>query len=219
MPPLPTWRCWPSRTASTAVPASPGPGPWTSPAPTSGHSSTGTSGANRRRCLTSRHHATPRSRSLSPRLIRARSTPAKAGPRLEPEAEASRPASLPRASPSGSRWKSRPPGRRARPGEAEQRLDVQVLLDKVAEQVEAALAGGGEADPRGTAPERGGEEGAAQFVSLKAAVPHRAEDVPRPGAAGELLRPAADGDAAVVDLVAGRRAAEGGARRESQGLD
>src|SRR5579863_6138984 len=119
---------------------------------------------------------------------------------------------------SGSRWKNAQPGRRARSGEAEQRVDVQVLLDQVAEQVEPVLAGGGEAHPRGTPAERGGEEGAAQFVSLKAAVPHGAEDVSRPGAAGELLRPVADGDAAVVDLVAGRRHAEGGARREPQCL-
>ncbi len=41
----------------------PEPGPWTSPAPTSGPSSTSTCAAGRKPCWTSRHHATPRSRS------------------------------------------------------------------------------------------------------------------------------------------------------------
>src|SRR3984957_16910657 len=125
--------------------------------------------------------------------------------------------SLPLASRSRSRRKNGQPGLRARPGEAEQRLDVEVLLDEVPQQVEAALTGGGEADPRRYAAERRGEERAAQRVSLQAAVPHGAEDVARPGAAEELLA-AGDGDAAVVDLVACRWHAEGGARREPQGL-
>ena len=40
--------------------ACPEPGPWTSPAPTSGPSSTSTCAAGRKPCWTSRHHATPR---------------------------------------------------------------------------------------------------------------------------------------------------------------
>ena len=48
------------------APASPEPGPWTSPAPTSGPSSTSTCAASRKPCWTSHHHATPRSRSVSP---------------------------------------------------------------------------------------------------------------------------------------------------------
>jgi dienelactone hydrolase len=58
-----TWRCWPIRSASTSAPACPGPGPWTSPAPTSGPSSISTCAAGRKPCWTSRHRATPRSRS------------------------------------------------------------------------------------------------------------------------------------------------------------
>jgi dienelactone hydrolase len=62
-PPSPTSRCWPIRPASTSAPASPGPGPWTSPAPTSGPSSTSTCAAGRKPCWTSRRRATLRSRS------------------------------------------------------------------------------------------------------------------------------------------------------------
>ena len=40
------------------------PGPWTSPAPTSGPSSTSTCAASHKPCWTSRHHATPRSPSV-----------------------------------------------------------------------------------------------------------------------------------------------------------
>ena len=71
----------PIRSASTPALASPEAGPWTSPAPTSGPSSTSTCGANHKSCWTSRHHATPRSRSVPRRLKPARSTPARAGTR------------------------------------------------------------------------------------------------------------------------------------------
>jgi len=74
VPSSPTSRCWPIRAASTSAPGSPEPGPRTSPAPTSGPSSTSTCAARRKPCWTSRHHATPRSRSV-PR----RQKPARAG--------------------------------------------------------------------------------------------------------------------------------------------
>src|SRR6202042_2833889 len=49
-------------------PACPEPGPWTSPAPTSVPSLTSTCAAGRSPCWTSRHNATPRSRSVPRRL-------------------------------------------------------------------------------------------------------------------------------------------------------
>ena len=64
---------WPIRSASTSAQASPEPGPWTSPAPTSGPSSTSTCAAGRKPCLTSPRHATPRSPSV-PRTELAHST-------------------------------------------------------------------------------------------------------------------------------------------------
>ena len=53
------------------APACPEPGPWTSPAPMSGPSSTCTCAARRNPCWTSRHHGIPRSRSV-PRLAAKR---------------------------------------------------------------------------------------------------------------------------------------------------
>ena len=58
---------WPISSASTSAPTLPAPGPWTSPAPTSGPSSTCTCAASRKPRWTSRHPATPRSRS-APRI-------------------------------------------------------------------------------------------------------------------------------------------------------
>ena len=52
------------------APPSPEPSPWTSPAPTSGPSSTCTCAANRRPCWTSRRRATPRSPSAPRSLTR-----------------------------------------------------------------------------------------------------------------------------------------------------
>ena len=54
-------------------PIFPEPGPWTSPAPTSGPSSTSTCVAARKPCWTSRRRSTPRSRSVPRRLKAARS--------------------------------------------------------------------------------------------------------------------------------------------------
>jgi hypothetical protein len=63
-PPSPTSRFWPIRPVLTSVPPCPEPGPWTSPAPMSGPSSTSTCGASGSLCWTGRRGATPRSRSV-----------------------------------------------------------------------------------------------------------------------------------------------------------
>ncbi|HXL92813.1 MAG TPA: alpha/beta hydrolase [Streptosporangiaceae bacterium] len=60
------------RSVSTPAPSFPEPGAWTSPAPMSGPSSTTTCAAHHRHCWTSRHRATPRSRSRLPELKYAR---------------------------------------------------------------------------------------------------------------------------------------------------
>lgn len=94
---------------------------------------------------------------------------------------------------------------RPAPGDPQQRLDVQVPLDEVGEQIEPLLASAGEADARGrerttTRPSGEVEHRRAQPVRLEGSMPHRARHPADANPAAEILgvRAAGDGDATVV---------------------
>ena len=126
-------------------------------------------------------------------------------------------AAAPSRRPSGRQ--DRQAGGRSVAGERQQRVDVEVLLDEVAEQVEPARTGRGEGRrPTGGRPSASAEERAPKLVTLQAAVPHRPEDRARRAPRRGTPRRARATDPTVVDLVARGRRAQRRTGRQAQHL-